>query len=90
VNDYFMSINLIDMVYFMAFFGGVFISKKVSERTKKPFLRIFFGLERKEIIESTTKSEKIFLVSLIVIFILLSYLGSHNIKTISDFTVNLF
>lgn len=84
MNDYLLSIRLIDIASFVFIFGGIFIGNKISTRTGKSFLRILFGFERRAIIELTTPTEKAFLVFLFVNFFFLSYLVTHNIKTIAD------
>jgi len=84
MNDYLLSIRLIDIASFVFLFGGIFISNKVSKRIGKPFLRILFGLERRAMIELTTPKEKIFIILLFVNLFFLSYLVAHDIKTIAN------
>lgn len=84
MNDYFLSIRLINIASFLFIFGGIFIGIKIANRTGKSFLRILFGFERRTIIKFTTPTEKFLIVCLFVYFFFLSYLDIHDIKTISD------
>jgi hypothetical protein len=84
MNDYLLSISLIDIASLVCVFSALLIARNVSIRTGRSFLSIVFFHKKRSLFGLASPKEKIFLAISFSYFLLSTFLFAHDIKTISD------